>query len=319
MASSINLYGTRPQEAIDHILARADCPADKASDGRKLGLIIEGGAMRGVYSSGADIALEEAGLTGSFDAVYGSSAGALNAAYFLSGQAALGATIYYEDLNNTTFINYMRPTRILNLDYLFEDIIGHRKRLDVEAVLASPTRFHIALTDAESGEGRLVEAGAGEFDLLATLRASATHPLLSEPHLQIGAHRYFDGGLVKLLPLQDAIDHGCTDLLVILTRPASFVDPPPGLLLRQWFTWRCARGNEPMRQAGLAAHRLENAARDLALGRRAAPQGVNIAAICPDEDLALSQTDRDGGRLRAGALRGAAQLARILKQDPAIG
>jgi predicted acylesterase/phospholipase RssA len=62
-------------------------------DGARIALAIEGGAMRGVVSAGMVAALEQLGLTHAFDAVYGSSAGAINGAYFLTGQANLGATI----------------------------------------------------------------------------------------------------------------------------------------------------------------------------------------------------------------------------------
>ena len=67
--------------------------------------------MRGVVSAGMVSALEELGLTHAFDAVYGSSAGAINAAYFLAGQARLGTTIYYEDINNARFIDLAAPAR----------------------------------------------------------------------------------------------------------------------------------------------------------------------------------------------------------------
>ena len=60
----------------------------EVSDGRKVGLIVEGGAMRGVISCAALMALEDLRLTDVFDEVYGASAGAVNAAYFLARQSA---------------------------------------------------------------------------------------------------------------------------------------------------------------------------------------------------------------------------------------
>ena len=60
------------------------------SDGHRIALAIEGGSSRGTYSSGMVMALEELGLTRCFDAVYGSSAGALNGAWLLSGRALSG-------------------------------------------------------------------------------------------------------------------------------------------------------------------------------------------------------------------------------------
>src|SRR5262249_39413334 len=66
----------------------------------KLRLVVEGGGMRGVVSGGALIALERVGLTSVFDEVYGESAGAINACYFLAGKAAFGGRIYLEDLTS---------------------------------------------------------------------------------------------------------------------------------------------------------------------------------------------------------------------------
>ena len=80
--SRADLLGTNPELAIDHIRARSRKNARTAHDGRKLALIVEGGAMRGVFSSGANTALEKIGLTSAFDEVYSCSAGAINAAIY---------------------------------------------------------------------------------------------------------------------------------------------------------------------------------------------------------------------------------------------
>jgi len=112
------------------------------NDGARIALAVEGGAMRGVISAGMVSALESFGLTDAFDAVYGSSAGAINAAYFLAGQATLGTRIYYEDINNTSFIRLGRAAAgrpIVNLSYLLDDVARSRKRLDVARILTSPT------------------------------------------------------------------------------------------------------------------------------------------------------------------------------------
>ena len=96
--------------------------------------------MRGVISAGMVVALEQMGWLGCFDAVYGSSAGALNGAYFVAGQAALGTTIYYEDINHRNFIDLLRPLRgrpILNLDFLVDDVMVKQKILDTKRVIAN--------------------------------------------------------------------------------------------------------------------------------------------------------------------------------------
>jgi hypothetical protein len=97
------------QEMIDLLKARAARRSRVPhGDGARIALAIEGGAMRGVVSAGMVAALEQLGLTDAFDAVYGSSAGAINGAYFLAGQANLGVTIYSEDINNRHFIDLRR-------------------------------------------------------------------------------------------------------------------------------------------------------------------------------------------------------------------
>src|SRR5215469_3391695 len=94
------------------------------SDGRKIGLIVEGGAMRGVISCAALQGLEELGMTQVFDEVYGASAGAVNAAYFLAGQAAYATSIYYQKINNTRFIRRLWHMKIVDIDDLFDSIIA---------------------------------------------------------------------------------------------------------------------------------------------------------------------------------------------------
>ena len=112
-------------------------------DGARIALAVEGGAMRGVVSAGMVSALEHLGMTHAFDAVYGSSAGAINGAYFLAGQANLGTTIYSEDINNRRFIDMRRPLTgrpIVDLGFLIDDVATRLKPLDTARVLSARRR-----------------------------------------------------------------------------------------------------------------------------------------------------------------------------------
>src|SRR5207244_6580405 len=106
-------------------------------DGRKVALIVEGGAMRGVISCAALMGLEELGMTEVFDEVYGASAGAVNAAYFLARQAAYATTIYYQKINNTRFIRRLWQRKIVDIDGLFDSIIAGKQPLRIDGVLCS--------------------------------------------------------------------------------------------------------------------------------------------------------------------------------------
>ena len=77
-------------ELISERMAAGSVPGQR-TDGRRLALAVEGGSSRGTYSSGMVLALDELGVTPAFDAVYGSSAGALNGAWLLCGRSSTGA------------------------------------------------------------------------------------------------------------------------------------------------------------------------------------------------------------------------------------
>jgi predicted patatin/cPLA2 family phospholipase len=191
-------------------------------DGASVALCVEGGAMRGVISAGMVSALEALGLTHAFDAVYGSSAGSLNAAYFLAGQAALGTTIYYEDINNRQFIDLRRlllNRSVLNLDFLINDVVARRKRLDVAKVMASDTPLSVLATHVASATAERLRHFADERELVAAMRASATMPIVAgEPSVFRGA-QYFDASLTEPIPVPTAEADGHSHILVLLTRP----------------------------------------------------------------------------------------------------
>jgi hypothetical protein len=140
--------------------------------------------------------------------------------------------------------------------------------------------------------------------------------LLSERSIRLGDRDCFDGGFANPLPVGDAIDAGSTDVLLLLTRPSDYVDQRPGFLLRELFRWRCARGNAAMVVAGEAIHIRENRSRDLAVGRRPPPPGVNIVAICPEAGTHLARTMTNKNALIAAAAAGARQVLRTFDTDP---
>src|SRR5437868_15405392 len=120
MPMNMITYGVNPTSTIDLLKERALQRKQNRAvmDDRKIGLIVEGGAMRGVISCAALQALEELGMTAAFDEVYGASAGAVNAAYFLAGQAAYATSIYYQKINNTRFIRRIWHRQVVDLDEL---------------------------------------------------------------------------------------------------------------------------------------------------------------------------------------------------------
>jgi predicted patatin/cPLA2 family phospholipase len=178
--------------------------------------------MRGVVSAGMVAGLEALGLTRAFDAVYGSSAGALNGAYFLAGQAAFGATIYSEDINNRAFIDLTRPLRgrsIVNLAYLLDDVAVRRKPLQVDRVLASATPLRALATDVETTTAVVLSDFADAQALFAALGAGARMPIIAGGPVEYRGRRYLDASLTEPIPVVTAEAADFTHVLVLLTRP----------------------------------------------------------------------------------------------------
>src|ERR1019366_1939657 len=83
------------------------------------GLVIQGGGMRAAYSAGAVATLIEYGFAGTLDHVVGSSAGAMNGAYFLTSQAD-AVEVYTKDISNKNFVNLTRRDKKVDVDYVID-------------------------------------------------------------------------------------------------------------------------------------------------------------------------------------------------------
>lgn len=218
------------RDAIDLLRARVArggrAPHD---DGASIALAVEGGAMRGVVSAGMVWALEDLGCTEAFDAVYGSSAGAINAAYFLAGQAGLGTTIYFEDINNRAFIDMSRPLigrPIVNLGFLLDDVARHRKHLDTERIMAGGTPLSVLATDVDSRTSVTFRDFETPERLFGALRAGATMPVIAGGPFEYGGRRLLDASLSEPIPLPTAESNGHTHIVALLTRSGSMNAQP---------------------------------------------------------------------------------------------
>lgn len=198
-------------------------PGDRA-DGAKLALVIEGGGMRGVVSAGMVAALETLGLRECFDVVYGASAGAMNGAYFVSGQARYGTTIYYQDISNTKFINFARflsGESAVSLEYLLDVVAERIKPLDWDAVVASNVPLVVTASSMSKDRSVGLKNFSDKQDLKECLRASARIPFLAGSTILHRDMNLWDAMVFEEIPLTAAFDDNCTHILALLTHPNS--------------------------------------------------------------------------------------------------
>lgn len=191
----------------------------------KTGLVLEGGAMRGMYTAGVlDVFLDN---SIKFDCIVGVSAGALFGVNYLSGQK--GRVIRYNKRFNGDK-NYMglRPLikegNIVSTKYAYEDVPQRLDPFDDESYMKSGVPFYAVVTDIESGNPEYIQIHS-VFEQMDTLRASGSMPIVSKP-VKIGDKQYLDGGISDSIPFEWLSSLGCDRLVVILTRDMNYRKKP---------------------------------------------------------------------------------------------
>ena len=258
--------------------------------------------MRGVMSGGSLIAMERLGLTSVFDEVYAESAGAINACYFLGGEAAFGGRIYLEDLTSVRFMNPMRRGKLLDVDFLVDHVMSRVRPLPVARVIQARSRLFVSLTNVNDGMGRVVDVKKESVPLLMLLKATAAIIPLYNRSVALEGVPYADGGIADPIPVRNAINNGCTHILVLLTRPPDFVARPYRGLQRLILKIMLRRWDRRFVDAFFnVRYRRYNEARALAFGGVAPPPGVELAVICPASTTPMvTRTTISHRRLQAG-------------------
>jgi len=191
------------------------------ADGRRIALVIEGGGMRGVVSAGMAAAIEQLGLTDSFDEVHGASAGSFNAAFLLAGQATYLTGLYPHGFGNPRFVSLRRAIAgrpLFDLDYVIGEVWRRQRPLRTDLIEASGIALHCTATDVDQAElVDLAELHDGE-EIRCAMRASARLPWLAGPPVQFRSRRLLDATLAEAMPVR-AARRTATDMLVLQTRP----------------------------------------------------------------------------------------------------
>jgi predicted patatin/cPLA2 family phospholipase len=219
--SGITETGSHP--VLELVAARhADAGRPGArGDEARLALVIEGGGMRGAITGGMILALEELGLGDVFDGVYGASAGALNAAWLVSGAAAVGMPGWSDPAIRMATVrrrNLLRG-RLIDGAHLTDVVYEELTPMPFARVLANPVTLHPTATDAHTGEAADLAALITDTRTLKlALRASTALPLLSGPPVRLGGRRWFDAGLAEAVPFRTAMAQGATHILVLRSR-----------------------------------------------------------------------------------------------------
>ena len=266
----------------------------------KTGLVLEGGAQRGMFTAGALDVMMERGV--SFDGLIGVSAGACFGCNFKSRQAGRGARYnirYCRDPRYSGLRPLLRTGDIYGADFCYRESPQHLDPFDFETFARNPTEFHVVCTDVETGESvyhRLPNAGPGEMEWI---QASASMPGVSRV-VRLEGRGLLDGGVSDSIPLRYFEDIGYSRNVVVLTQPEGYVKKPNRLLpLMRPKLRRYPRVVEAMARR----HEMYNAA--TAYVRRREAEGAAFV-IRPDAPLRVGHVEHDPEKLRACYARGRA-------------
>ncbi|MBR3264596.1 MAG: patatin family protein [Erysipelotrichaceae bacterium] len=189
----------------------------------KTGLIMEGGAMRGLFTCGVIDVLMENDIT--FDGGAGISAGAVFGCNFKSRQHGRPLRYnlnYCKDPRYGSFVSVLKTGDLFDADFCYREVPEVLDPFDAKAFGENPMEFYVGATNIESGicEYHLCSDGLKEDTLW--MRASASMPLVSKP-VKINGHYYLDGGVVDSIPYHYMKTLGYDRNLVVLTQPEGFV------------------------------------------------------------------------------------------------
>jgi predicted patatin/cPLA2 family phospholipase len=187
-----------------------------------VGLVLEGGGMRGVYTSGVLDAFMDENIK--FPYVIGVSAGANNGANFVAEQRERNKKVFIDYVNHkeySGFKHWILGNSYFNMDFLFDTLPNELVPFDYETFLNSSAIFKVCVTDCETGCPVYFEKsqskGKGDKFIGKVLRASSSLPIISQP-VKINGKLYFDGGIADSIPIDKSIEDRNKYNVVILTR-----------------------------------------------------------------------------------------------------
>lgn len=188
----------------------------------KLGITMEGGASRTVFSCGVtDVFLEEGIMP---DYFIGVSAGIAYGVSYLSGQKGRNlelATKYMGDKRYMGARHLLKNRNFYNLEFAFGEVPNKLLPFDMDAFEAFPGKVVAGVTNIHTGKPEYLEVPRRD-DKYEVLVASCALPILFQP-VKVGKHYYLDGGLSDSIPYKQAIKEGCDKNIVILTRERGYV------------------------------------------------------------------------------------------------
>lgn len=187
----------------------------------KIGLVLQGGGMRVLYTAGVlDTFLEE-GIE--VDGAVAVSAGALFGLDYFAKQK--GRTIRYTkkyacDKRYMGIGSFIKTGNIVNKEFAYYEVPVKLDVFDTKAFEKSKKEFYVAITNVDTGKAEYVNI-TKPLEQMEVLRATSSMPFISRM-VDIDGGKYLDGGISDNIPIDKCRELGFDKIIVILTRPIDY-------------------------------------------------------------------------------------------------
>ena len=201
----------------------------------KVGLILEGGAMRGLYTAGVlDVFLENEDIK--IDTIIGVSAGALFGVNYKSrqkGRVLRYNLKYAKDERYMGFKSLVKTGDIVNREFCYDEIPNKLDVFDNDTYKKTPEEFYAVVTNLDTGKPEYIKIDDAQKDL-EYLRASGSMPYVSKI-VQIDGKKYLDGGTSDSIPVDEMMKMGVDKVIVVLTRPIEYRKKKSSPRVSKWY------------------------------------------------------------------------------------
>lgn len=257
----------------------------------KKGLILEGGAMRGMFTCGVLDVFMENGII--FDGAAGVSAGATFGCNYKSkqpGRAIRYNKKYSRDPRYCSLRSLLKTGDLYGADFCYRELVDVLDPFDRETFRQNPMEFYVTAANAETGESLYHRCSEGNQNDITWMRASASMPLVSRP-VEVDGYKLLDGGITDSVPYAFMERIGYNRNVIILTQPDGYVKQKSSALPLMRIM---LRKNPKITEAMEIRHERYN--RQMKEIKEREISGVSLV-IRPSEDLQISRTEKDPAEL----------------------
>lgn len=272
-------------------------------------LIVEGGAMRGIFAAGVfDAWLENPAQVPQFDWCMGVSAGSTALASWLSKQHGRTYKVITDYSCRPEFINLLRFIRGghgLDLDWLWE-ICLKEYPIDLDILFSSQIPLYAVTTQVSTGHAHYIQATPNNAETL--LKASCSVPLAYRDYPKVFEQAMTDGGVADSIPVQRAYEMGAREITVVLSNPDGYCKSAPK---SPWFTQRLFKTSPALGQAMLKRADVYNQSMGFI---KSPPKDCKIKVIAPPAQFPVKRLTKQKEKLDIGYQMGKDAGVDFLKQ-----